>query len=89
MTVETVTLTEYTLEPVQIEPDRAEALLGSESLRMTLGQMVAGRVERGSTAMNKTQDSYRCRGVWNCVELISRTVPAELFGEDEENGKTD
>ena len=89
VTVETVTLTEYTLEPVQIEPDRAEALLGSESLRMTLGQMVAGRVERGSTAMNKTQDSYRCRGVWNCVELISRTVPAELFGEDEENGKTD
>ena len=89
MTVETVTLSEYTLEPIPIDPACAEVLLGAESLRQTKAQMVAGRVERGSTAIKKTQDSYYCRGVWNCVELISRTVPVELFGEDEGNGKTD
>ena len=89
LTVETVTLSEYTLEPLPINLNCAEALLGSEALRLTRAAMVAGRVESGSTMTQKTQDSYRCRGVWNCMELISKTVPVELFGEDEENGKTD
>ena len=89
VTVETVTLLEYTLEPVQLSREDAEALLAPESLRLTRAQMVAGRVESGSTAINMTQDSYRCRGVWNCVELISKTLPVELFGEDEANGETD
>lgn len=85
--VETVTLLEYTTEPTEISDQRAEALLEAESLRLTRAQMVAGRVEDGTAAIHKTQDSYRFLGNWNCVELISRTVPVELFGEDEANGE--
>ena len=61
-------------------------MLGEESLRQTGAEITAGRIEGGSAAIHKTQDSYHCRGVWNRLELISRTVPAELFGEDEVNG---
>lgn len=89
VTVETVTLLEYETEPQPLSQEQAEALLGEEALRLTRTKMVAGRVENGSTAIYKTQDGYRCRGVWNCVELISKTLPVELFGEDEENGETD
>ncbi|MBO4418309.1 MAG: sporulation protein YqfD [Oscillospiraceae bacterium] len=86
LTVETETLLEYTLAPLALSQEQAEAMLGEESLRQTRGEMSAGRIEGGSAAIHKTQDSYHCRGVWNCLELISRTVPAELFGEDEVNG---
>ncbi len=89
VTVETVTLLEYKTELLPLSQAQAEALLGEEALRLTRTQMVAGRIENGSTAIYKTQDSYRCRGVWNCLELISKTLPVELFGEDEVNGKTD
>ncbi|MBQ1411079.1 MAG: sporulation protein YqfD [Oscillospiraceae bacterium] len=89
VTVETVTLLEYTLEPVSLSPEQAEALLGGESLRLTMEQMVAGRVQNGSTTIKMTQDGFHCRGAWNCVELISKTLLVELFGEDEVNGETD
>ena len=89
VTVETETLLEYTLEPLELPARQAETLLREESLRLTQAQMTAGQIETGSAAIQKTQDSYRCRGVWNCLELISKTIPAELFGEDEVNGKTD
>ena len=89
VTVETVTLLEYTTEPQPLAPARAEALLQEESLRQTRASMVAGRVERGSATVFKSRDSYHCRGIWNCVELISRTADAELFREDEANGETD
>lgn len=84
--METVTLLEYTLEPLTLSREQAEALLRGESLRQVQAQMVAGRVEAGTTTVNISQDRCFCRAVWNCVELISRTVPAELFGEDETNG---
>ena len=89
VTVETVTLREYEPEPLALSHDRAQALLEGESRRLTLNQMTAGRIEGGSAAIYKSQNGYRCRGVWNCVELISKTLPVELFGEDDVNGKTD
>ena len=89
VTVETVTLREYEPEPLALSRDRAQALLEGESRRLTLNQMTAGRIEGGSAAIYKSQNGYRCRGVWNCVELISKTLPVELFGEDDVNGKTD
>ena len=89
LVLETETLSEYRLEPRALPEEEARSLLEAEALRQTRAEMVAGSVEDGSLTIQKTQDSYRCRGVWNCLEVISRTVPAELFREEERNGETD
>ena len=85
--VETVTLREYLPEPEALSPQAAEALLRGEALRQTEALLVAGSVETGAAALQKTQGGYRCRAVWNCVELISRTRPVDPFREDEPHGE--
>ena len=87
--VETVTLYEYRLEPAVISLTEAESLLNAEALRQTEAQMIAGRVEQGSAVTQKKENGYICRAALNCLELISRTVPAEPYREEELNGETD
>ncbi len=88
-TLETVTLLEYRLEPIELPAEEANALLNAEALRQTEAQMAAGTVEQGSTAIQKKDGGYHCRAALNCLELISRTVPAEPPREEECNGETD
>ena len=59
-----------------------------ESIRWIDGQMTAGKVETATSTIHITQDSYICSASFNCLELISRTEPAELFREEERNGET-
>ena len=87
--VETVTLYEYRLEPAELSLDEAEPLLNAEALRQTQAQMVAGRVEQGSAVTQKKENGYICRAALNCLELISRTVPAEPLREEGSNGQID
>ena len=87
--LETVTLREYVLEPAALAPEAAEALLAGESRRLTAAQLVAGTVETGTASVRLTEDSCRCRGVWNCLEQIAVTQPFELFREGEAHGEID
>lgn len=89
ITTETVILREYTLEPVPLRQTDAEQLLSGEALRLTEASMIAGTVETASTEIKKEKekDAYTCSATLNCLELISRTVPVELFGEDDTNGE--
>ena len=87
--VETATLYEYRLEPAELSLAEAESLLNAEALRQTRAQMVAGTVEQGSAVTQKKENGYVCRAALNCLELISKTVPAEPFREEEANGQTD
>ena len=89
ITTETVILREYTLEPVSLRQTDAEQLLSGEALRLTEASMIAGTVETASTEIKKDKDAYTCSGTLNCLELISKTVPVELFGEDVTNGEAD
>ena len=87
--LETVTLLEYRLEPAELSLEDAERLLNAESIRQTEAQMIAGKVEQGSTLVQKKENGYLCRAAMNCLELISRTVPAEPYREEELHGETD
>ena len=87
--VETVTLYEYRLEPAELSLAEAESLLNAEALRQTRAQMVAGTVEQGSAVTQKKENGYVCRAALNCLELISRTAPAEPFREEGSNGQID
>lgn len=85
--IETVTLREYVLEPVSVSSSDAECLLDAEALRLTEDDMIAGTVRARATKLQKSEDGYICQADLNCTELISRTVPFEPFGEDEEHGE--
>lgn len=85
--VETMTLREYRLRQVPLSREAAETLLDREALRLTEGELVAGRVLTGSTAIQKKENSYRCSAAFNCLEQIGVTRPLELYGEDEDYGE--
>ena len=89
VSLETVTLLEYRLEPAELSLQEAETLLNAEALRQTEAELVAGTVEQGSAAIQKKNGGYLCRAALNCLELISRTMPAEPPREEECNGETD
>lgn len=88
ITTETVTLREYTLEPIPLRQAEAEQLLCGEALRLTEANMIAGTVKTATNEIKKEKDAFTCCGTLNCLELISKTVPVELFGEDDTNGET-
>ncbi|MBR6119390.1 MAG: sporulation protein YqfD [Oscillospiraceae bacterium] len=86
--LETETLLEYELRPAALAQPEAEAILTGEARRLTEAAMTAGQIESQSSAIQKKTDSYLCRVSMNCVEMIARTLPVELFGEDDSHGKT-
>lgn len=85
--LETEWLREYELVPVELEADEALRLLTAEADRLVQMQLVAGTVQSSSTQIITKEDSFRMKGSFNCCELISRTVPAELYEEDPIDGK--
>lgn len=89
VSVETLTLREYRAEREAIETEDANILLSEEAERLVMDQMISGRIEGGTTSTQKKGNCFVCRAAMNCLELISRTVPTELFGEEDENGEAD
>ena len=87
ITVETETLREYQLLPHGLSREEASALLDAEALRLVTAGMVAGQVVSGTSQVQITENRCFCRSQLNCLELISRTVPVELFGEEGDHGK--
>ena len=87
--IETLTLREYEAIPEPIPEDDAQRLLTSEAERLIRAEMISGRIENGSSVIQKTENSYLCRAGMNCLELISGVAPVELFGEDEIDGEAD
>ena len=85
--LETETLREYSLQPRSLSKQDAETIMTCEALRLTQARMIAGQIKAGTTTIQKKANSYLCRTAMNCVEMIAKTVPAELFGEEAENGK--
>ena len=89
VSIEKRTLLEYEPLPEAIGQEAALRLLSREAERLIRAQMISGRIEAGTTTIQKKQNSYLCRAAMNCLELISGTVPAELFGEEEKYGEID
>lgn len=87
--VETQTLLQYELIPVALSRDAAMEQLQAEADRMLEHEMVAGQCVCARTQLATEQDRYVYRGSFNCREVISKTVPAELYREDAENGEID
>ncbi len=87
--LETETLREYDLVPVSLTQQEAAELLEAEALRQNALDLAAGRLIACRTQIERDQDSFLCRAALNCLELISRTTPVELFGEEEAHGETD
>ena len=85
--METQTLFEYVLVPAELDVDSAGQTLRAEAERLVTEQMVAGEITRTSTQMIPQQDSFLLRETFHCVEVISKTVPAALYGEEEQDGK--
>lgn len=89
LVIETETLLEYRLEPMELSEDEANTLLEAEAVRRATREMVSGTIEAIHTRILKHNNRYYSVVGLNCLELISKTVPAELFGEEEEHGETD
>ena len=88
VSLETVTLREYELDWSPLEEREAKNLLSAEALRLVEGQLVAGSIREGHTNLQMKQNSCSCHAAFNCLELISKSVPVELFKEEEDrNGK--
>ena len=87
--VETQTLLEYALVPKAVDLETAGRILCADAERLVMAQMVAGEITRTTTQITPKQDSFLLRGTFHCVELISKTVPAELYGEEEQDGEND
>lgn len=89
VSVETQTLLQYELVPVPLSQETAMEQLQGETDRLLEAEMVAGRRLAARTQVTKEQERYQYRGSINCLEVISKTVPAELYREDAENGEID
>ena len=85
--LETVTLCEYTVTQKALTSEEAEELLRSRAESAVQTELVAGMIRSTSMITEQADGVFQGRADLNCNELISRTVPVLLFGEDETNGK--
>jgi len=79
---------EYTFYETQADrlpQSKAEASLSSFAEGYLVGQMVAGRIERGQQHVSLADGCYRLDGKYVCVEMIGR-VQREQIGDT--NGKS-
>ena len=83
VSVETATLREYTLTQVPLSQSEAEALLDRRARLRIQGELTAGEIRSVTATITKERGSFLYRGELYCRELISRTEPVLLFGEDE------
>ena len=85
--LETVRLSEYELRRSDRTQIEAERLLGLSAEQTVRGEMTAGTVESAELSVRKAAGCYQAEIAFSCREMISRTSPIYLFGEEEYNGK--
>ena len=86
--LEKETLQEYQLVPAEADNTAVGQLLTEEASRLIQEQMVAGTIVRASEQTARKENCVQLRGSYNCLELISTTVPVERYGEDEYDGES-
>lgn len=87
VTLETATYREY--ETVLRSVWEPETLLEQAFRRMTLGSMVAGKIESESCAVTRTGELCVLRGEATCTEMLARLVPMNAIYEGESYDGTD
>lgn len=87
VTVERTTYRAYTLEPVTLDAREARRILEQAALRDARANMIAGRILQSTFALTEENGCYVLRGEISCEEMISRTAPISIIGEDEAFGK--
>ena len=85
--LETVRLSEYELRRSDRTQNEAERLMELSAKQMVRGEMTAGTVESSELSIRKEAGCYQAEIAFSCREMISRTSPIYLFGEEEYNGK--
>lgn len=85
--IETVRITEYELQRSERTEEEAERLLRLSAEQTVRDEMTAGTVESAEPSVRKTEGRYQAEIVFSCREMISRTSPIYLFGEEEYHGK--
>ncbi len=84
--LETTTLLEYRIEPAALSDEQAETILRQGAERLGRAMIFAGEIERQTLSVAHADGAFEGRSHLFCQELISRSVPVELFGEGETYG---
>jgi hypothetical protein len=84
--LETTTLLEYRIEPAALSDEQAETILRQGAERLGRTMIFAGEIERQTLSVAHADGAFEGRSHLFCQELISRSVPVELFGEGETYG---
>ncbi len=85
--LEQVEYREYEIREAPIDERTAREALERFAVRTVRSQMIAGRVLQTHFELTKEQGCYVLRGELSCEEMISKTVPISILGEDEANGE--
>ena len=89
LTVETEIVREYELQPEKLPQSVAQALLTEYIQNSVRQSMVAGTILQEDYRLTKAAGGYVLSGALSCEEMIARTVPLPLMGEDGEIGTDD
>ena len=79
----------YETEAAPLREDCAQALLERFAIADVKAHMIAGTVGQTAFELTKEKGCYVLRGDLSCEEMISRTAPISLIGEDITNGEAD
>ena len=78
--------TPYEKTEVEVEPEAAEAELRSFGEEYLSGQMVAGRIAKGTVTITQEPGVYRLAGEYTCLEMIGQRRQEQI---GDTNGKDD
>ncbi len=87
--LEIVTLREYVRESCPLRPAEAERIALAYARRVTADAMIAGTILEERTLTQQKNGSIGVRVDLTCEEMICRTVPVTLFGEEVTHGEAD
>ena len=87
LALETVTLREYRLTPKALTPEEKEEILRSRAQTRVRRELIAGTIRSADYTIKQEHGICVCTAEMSCSELISRTVPILLLGEDETYGE--
>ena len=85
--LETVTLREYTVTEKALTSEEAEEILRARAETRVRSELIAGLIRSTEITIRREAEAFQCRAEMSCNELISRTVPILLPGEEETNGE--
>ena len=89
VSLETAVLREYDTSVVSVSREEAELQLTKAGRSLVRSDMIAGTIGETHVAMTRTEELYTAELAFFCEEVISRTVPVSLFGEEVEYGEID